>query len=38
MMKISIIGAGNVGLNMFDTLRKKKGVKLVSLLGQETLE
>ena len=34
MMKISIIGAGNVGLNVFDTLRKKKGVKLVSLFNR----
>ena len=34
MMKISIIGAGNVGLNMFETLRKKKDVKLVSLFNR----
>ena len=34
MMKISIIGAGNVGLNMFETLRKKKDVKLVTLFNR----
>ena len=34
MMRISIIGAGNVGLNMFETLRKKKDVKLVSLFNR----
>ena len=34
MIKISIIGAGNVGLNMFETLRKKKDVKLVSLFNR----
>tara|TARA_X000000950_G_scaffold203283_1_gene244613 strand:- start:2510 stop:3265 length:756 start_codon:yes stop_codon:yes gene_type:complete len=33
-MKISIIGAGNVGLNMFETLRKKKDVKLVTLFNR----
>ncbi|MFL2610964.1 MAG: DUF2520 domain-containing protein [Flavobacteriaceae bacterium TMED206] len=34
MMRISIIGAGKVGLNMFETLRKKKDVKLVSLFNR----
>ena len=34
MIKISIIGAGNVGLNMFETLGKKKDVKLVSLFNR----
>ena len=29
MMKISIIGAGNVGINMFETLRKKKEIKFI---------
>ena len=34
MMKISIIGAGNVGINMFETLRKKKEIKMVSLFNR----
>ena len=34
MMKISIIGAGNVGINMFQTLRKKKEIKMVSLFNR----
>ena len=34
MIKISIIGAGNVGINMFETLRKKKGVRMVSLFNR----
>ena len=34
MIKISIIGAGNVGINMFQTLRKKKDVKIVSLFNR----
>ena len=34
MMKISIVGAGNVGINMFETLRKKKDVKIVSLFNR----
>ena len=34
MMKISIIGAGNVGINMFEALRKKKEIKMVSLFNR----
>ena len=34
MMKISIIGAGNVGINLFETLIKKKGLKIVSLFNR----
>ena len=34
MMKISIIGAGNVGINMFQTLRKKEEIKMVSLFNR----
>lgn len=34
MMKISIIGAGNVGINMFETLRKKEEIKMVSLFNR----
>lgn len=34
MIKISIIGAGNVGINLFKTLRKKKEVKIVSLFNR----
>ena len=34
MIKISIIGAGNVGINMFETLRRKKEIKLVSLFNR----
>ena len=34
MIKISIIGAGNVGINLFETLRKKKEVKIVSLFNR----
>ena len=34
MIKISIIGAGNVGINLFEILRKKKEVKLVSLFNR----
>ena len=34
MIKISIIGAGNVGINLFKTLRKKKEVKIVSLFNK----
>lgn len=34
MMKISIIGAGNVGINMFQTLRKKKEIKMVSFFNR----
>ena len=34
MIKISIIGAGNVGINLFETLRKKKEVKTVSLFNR----
>ena len=34
MMKISIIGAGNVGINLFETLIKKKGIKIVSLFNR----
>lgn len=34
MIKISIIGAGNVGINMFETLRKKKEIKMVSLFNR----
>ena len=33
-MKISIIGAGNVGINMFETLRKEKEIKMVSLFNR----
>jgi len=33
-MKISIIGAGNVGINLFETLIKKKGLKIVSLFNR----
>ena len=34
MMKISIIGAGNVGINLFETLIKKKELKIVSLFNR----
>ena len=34
MMKISIIGAGNVGINMFQTLRKKEEIKMVSFFNR----
>jgi predicted short-subunit dehydrogenase-like oxidoreductase (DUF2520 family) len=34
MIKISIIGVGNVGINLFETLRKKKEVKIVTLFNR----
>ena len=34
MIKISIIGIGNVGINLFETLRKKKEVKVVTLFNR----
>ena len=34
MIKISIIGAGNVGINMFESHIKKKEIKMVSLFNR----